>query len=125
MCGVCRLHEEVQLLEQHAVAKSRRSLFFNHSKHTDYMVTLIFNRLHCLRAVARLERAPNEFTEYGTETLDGVTDTVDTAAKHAGECSMICCAPPRIVGTPWVYYEDNTVGAAMFLFARSSIYCGI
>lgn len=108
------------MLELQAVAKSRRSLFFIHNKHTDYMVTLIFNRLHCLRAVARLERAPED--DVGVDAADtpgAVTDAADTAGKHVDELSMVCCAPPRIVGTPWVYYEDNTVGAPLPLVASS------
>ena len=94
--------EELQLLETDRVVKERASELFNNKIHTDYMITLVYNRLHCLRAIARLQRSGHV-----------TAATAEGDAPGTGH-EMVCRAPPRSMGNPWVYYEDNTVLGAKY-----------
>jgi len=92
--------EEMQLLEDSKVAKSRDDIpAFQEAVHTEYMLTLVFNRLQYLRAIAR--------NGVGEERPRNVTHLEPSQDHNA--LTIPCRAPPRSRGSPWVYSEDNTV----------------
>eukprot|EP00750_Incisomonas_marina_P014138 INCI17609.11.p1 GENE.INCI17609.11~~INCI17609.11.p1 ORF type:complete len:5029 (+),score=1065.32 INCI17609.11:298-15384(+) len=108
--------EELQLLETDRVVKERQSPLFNNKIHTDYMITLVFNRLHCLRAIARAQRHIGTTASSSAAALlqDVQKKNASSSVLDSHGLEMVCRAPPRSIGSPWVYYEDNTVLGAKY-----------
>lgn len=77
----CRLNveEELQFIEDERIVIEKTSKYYNPDVHDPYSRTLVYNRKHMLQAV-----------------LKGEEDTK-------------CRCPPRLAGSNWPYFQDNTV----------------
>eukprot|EP01035_Chromulina_nebulosa_P067609 gene67609-92611_t len=82
----CRLspREELQILESELIVTSPQSPKYNKEVHDEYIMAVVFNRLHYLTAqVHNLDRSK--------------------------DMEVLCTIPARSVGTNWPYYQDNTI----------------
>ena len=96
--------------------KDRTSAEFDPALHWDYTITLIYNRLHMLKA--RLSKSTPSQGEGGAIASSTALTTATASQDRSSPSSTVlvpCRAPPRNVAQPWMYYEDNTVLGAEYV----------
>ena len=84
--------------------------------HDPYSVTLVKNRLYALRTLLQhaSNQNENENENGAADDADKISDTSAVAATSLradrdGKAMAPCFAPPRIMGSFWPYFVDNTV----------------
>ena len=100
--ATCRisLEEELQLLSSSEVVVDETSPKFKPDVYNPYLLVLVKNRLHTLRAVLS--------SPCGAPGVNSVGGTVACGARGP-VVEVQCFVPPRALSDGWPWYQDNSV----------------
>ena len=100
--ATCRisLEEELQLLSSSEVIIDESSPKFKPDVYSQYLLVLVKNRLHALRAL---------LSPPGASGIRHPLAGIATSRKRREEVEAQCFVPPRALSDGWPWYQDNSV----------------